>query len=186
MRMPYCRRTGRLTPAAPAVSAAARLTTLQTGPNNTATVQNDAYTYDALGNLFTRSQLNSSGALVAESFSYDPLNRLVTAQVSGQSQKTYAYDDIGNLTCKSDVASSVNCAGGVTHTYPASGATSVRPHAVSSIAGTVNSAANPSFTYDANGNLVTGAGRTFTWMSFNLPLDITKTNVTPNLKDSFV
>lgn len=34
----------------------ARLNTIQTGPRGSASVQNDAYTYDALGNLATRNQ----------------------------------------------------------------------------------------------------------------------------------
>jgi len=40
--------------------------------------------------------------------------------------------------------------------------------AVSSITGTVNGIVNPSFTYDANGNLTAGLGRTVTWTSYNM------------------
>ncbi|MGH3849308.1 MAG: RHS repeat domain-containing protein, partial [Pseudonocardiaceae bacterium] len=135
----------------------------------------------------TRNQLNAAGGLIAETFIYDALNRLTSAQVSGQTQKTYGYDDIGNLSCKSDVGSGVTCTGTTTnYTYPASGASSVRPHAVSSITGTVYGVANPAFTYDGNGNRTAGTQRNLTWMSFNLPKDITRINVTPNVIDSFV
>jgi hypothetical protein len=50
-----------------------------------------------------------------------------------------------------------------TYTSPSTG--SARPHAVASIAGSLTT----SFTYDANGNMLTGAARTLTWTSFNMP-----------------
>jgi len=37
-----------------------------------------------------------------------------------------------------------------------------RPHALTSIAGTYNGVANPTFAYDANGAMTSGAGRTAT------------------------
>ena len=75
-------------------------------------------------------------------YGYDALDHLVSASATGGStgqghaerSETYSYNVIGNLTSK----------GGVTYTYPASGASSVRPHAVSS---TSNGGA---FSYDAN------------------------------------
>jgi len=139
-------------------------------------VQNDVYHYDSLGNLNDRSWLDNTGASVQENFGYDSLNRLTSSQVGIQGQKIYAYDEIGNLISKS----------GATYNYPASGASSVRPHAVASITGTVNGIVNPSFSYDNNGNLTAGLGRTIAWMSFNMPSSITQTSVTPNIVDSFV
>ncbi len=47
-----------------------------------------------------------------------------------------------------------------------------RPHAVSSIAGTVNG----SFAYDANGSLTSGLNRTLTYTSFNMPASVTAAN----------
>jgi RHS repeat-associated protein len=52
-----------------------------------------------------------------------------------------------------------------TYSYPASGAGSVRPHAVTT-------AGSNSYTYDANGNMSTGAGRTFTYDFENRPTTI--------------
>ncbi|MDP1939865.1 MAG: RHS repeat-associated core domain-containing protein, partial [Gallionella sp.] len=46
------------------------------------------------------------------------------------------------------------------------------------ITGTVNGVTNPTFSYDANGNLLTGAGRSITWSSFNIPTQVV--NQTPN------
>ncbi|MDZ7653983.1 MAG: RHS repeat-associated core domain-containing protein [Burkholderiaceae bacterium] len=129
------------------------------------TAQNDTYTYDILGNLDSRSQLNSTGGLITENYGYDNLNRLTSSQVVGRGAVAITYNDIGNITSKTGVG---------TYTYPASGSTSVRPQAVSSITGTVANIANPAFGYDANGNLTSGLGRTVTWTSFNYPLSITK------------
>ena len=141
------------------------------GPDNGAGAaspshQNDAYSYNSLGNLLTRGQLiSTSGASMTESFGYDNLNRLTSSQVGGQAAKAYGYDSLGNLTSKAGVGS---------YTYPASGAASVRPHAVSSIAGSVAGLTNPAFGYDANGNLLDGLGRHFTWSSGNDAVAIDK------------
>jgi RHS repeat-associated protein len=70
---------------------------------------------------------------------------------------------LGNISSKSDVGA---------YLYGASGTGSTRPHAVASITGTVNGIVNPTFAYDANGNLTTGAGRTVNWYSFNMPNQI--------------
>ncbi|PTQ90492.1 RHS repeat-associated core domain-containing protein [Agitococcus lubricus] len=43
-------------------------------------------------------------------------------------------------------------------------------HRVCGIGGTLNT----TFTYDANGNMMTGNGRTYTWTSFNMPASITQ------------
>jgi hypothetical protein len=72
-------------------------------------------------------------------FDYDALNRLTSAATSGTGtwgtyDRTYEYDEVGNLTGKS----------GVTYSYPASGVGSVRPHAVTSTSN------GGTFDYDAN------------------------------------
>ncbi len=57
-----------------------------------------------------------------------------------------------------------------TYSYPAAG--QARPHAVSAITGTVNGIVNPTYTYDANGNMTAGAGRTVQYRSFNMAAEI--------------
>jgi RHS repeat-associated protein len=52
-----------------------------------------------------------------------------------------------------------------TYVYPIAGATG--PHAVSSITPSGSGTVNTTFTYDANGNMTAGNGRTTTWTSFN-------------------
>ena len=126
--------------------------------------QNDSYTHDSLGNLTSRTQLAATaGASITEMFDHDSLNRLVYSQVAGQAAKSYSYDELGNLRSKSNVG---------TYEYPAAGA--VRPHAHTRITGSVAGILNPTFTYDANGNLDKGLNRQYAWSAANLPVRIDK------------
>jgi RHS repeat-associated protein len=139
--------------------ATSDLLRIQTGPSSgatslTPTTQHLSYTYDVLHNLTGRSDAVTG---LSETFAYDELNRLTRA--TGAITKTYQYDSIGNITYKSDVG---------TYSYLSSGQNSIRPHAVASVAGTVNA----SYSYDANGNMQSGAGRTMTYTSFNKPESI--------------
>ncbi|UMR29225.1 hypothetical protein MJ904_19335 [Massilia sp. MB5] len=119
----------------------------------------EAYHYDVLGNVTHRSQY-WDGAGFDEDFGYDVLNRLETSTVRGQTGQFFRYDAGGNLLSKSNVAGS--------YEYPAQGANSVRPNAVTRIGGVGD------FTYDDNGNLRSGAGRTITWTSFDMPAQISR------------
>jgi RHS repeat-associated protein len=141
------------------------VTTLATDPNtgNVTAIQagltasevaNYSYQYDSVRNVLARGDINNG---LAESFTYDKLYRVTSAVVTEGPSKSFVYDATGNLTLKSDVG---------TYSYPAPG--SAQPHAVQSASGAVNT----SFTYDANGNLVSGAGRTIGYTSFNLPNSI--------------
>jgi RHS repeat-associated protein len=105
-------------------------------------------------------QLNAANS---QSFDYDALDRLTLANgpygTGGvNSTLIYSYDEIGNLTANTQVG---------TYGYPTSGPASVRPHAVTT-------AGANTYTYDTNGNLTSGAGRTFTWNFENKPLTITQ------------
>jgi RHS repeat-associated protein len=132
------------------------------------------YSYDPVGLLTYRSD-NLNGTF--ERFCYDPLNRLtdyasgnaVTTCTSSQNQRNIAYDSIGNITNKTSVGA---------YAYPASG--QARPHAVTAITGTVNGVVNPSFTYDGNGNMTAGAGRTVSYTVFNMTASITQGATTLN------
>ncbi|MBI3774410.1 MAG: VCBS repeat-containing protein [Gammaproteobacteria bacterium] len=140
------------------------LTDVNTGPTNGAySVQNLHYDYTTgIANLWKRSDLIQS---TTETFTYDVLNRLT--DVAGPAPKTYRYDSIGNFTTKSDAG---------TYSYASS-----RPHAVTSVAGSVNGVANPGYIYDANGNVQSGAGRTIGYTSFNLPKTITTATETMSI-----
>jgi RHS repeat-associated protein len=138
-----------------------------------AAVANQTFTFDSLGRLTARTWLNNAGAAVRENSCFDGLNRLTSTLVTtptgtactGSGAVTVAYDALGNITQKSDVCSTANG-----FVYGGSGA---GPHALTSIVGTYNGVANPAFTYDANGLMTAGAGRTVTATSFDMAARIT-------------
>jgi N-terminal domain of anti-restriction factor ArdC len=72
-----------------------------------------------------------------------------------------SYSPLGNIASKTGIG---------TYTYGAGAG----PHAVTSIAGSLNGVSNPSFTYDSNGNMTADAGRTVTYMSFNMADTVTQ------------
>ncbi len=122
-------------------------------------VQDLEYFYDRVGNLIERQDWRQGG--LNERFTYDALHRLESSTLVGLGSKSYAYDALGNLTLKSDIGSG-------SYMYGGAGA---GPHAVTHAAGN-------SYTYDANGNMLSGAGRTLEWTSFNQPARISSgTNV---------
>ncbi|MDR3401427.1 MAG: FG-GAP-like repeat-containing protein [Chthoniobacter sp.] len=148
------------------------LTSIRSGPSNSVAAFD--YQYDLLGNLLYRDDTIQS---VYEYYCFDALNRLTTSAsgVNGGTAsactssganiigKSIGFDALGDITTKSDVG---------TYSYPAAG--HAHPHAVTSIAGTVNGVANPTFSYDANGNMTSGAGRTVSYTSYNLASALTE------------
>ncbi|MEW6248918.1 MAG: RHS repeat-associated core domain-containing protein [Nitrospirota bacterium] len=110
-----------------------------------------------------------------QDFSYDVLDRLILATGlygSGGATATlsYDYDQIGNLIFNSQVGD---------YRYPASGASSVRPHAVCATGtGVTNCSQGTTYTYDANGNLTSGGGRTISYNFENKPTSITSVGQT--------
>jgi RHS repeat-associated protein len=129
-------------------------------------VQHHEYVYDDVDQLTYRYD-NVLG--FDDYFEYDGLNRLTgysLAQSGGGSQLpagicTYmsiGYNVIGNITYKSDVGSYVY--GDPLH-----------PHAVTSI-----NTVPGQFTYDANGNQLTGMGRANTWTAANKLRQIIQNN----------
>jgi RHS repeat-associated protein len=146
----------------------------------TPNIQSDTYAYDPVGSLLTRTWLPATGAAaMSETFTYDALDRLKTSQVSGLDVKNFGYDALGNLTSKTNVG---------TYAYPA--AASARPHLVSGITGTVAGLPNPTFTYDNNGNTVSGLNRLYAWSAANLPVSVdvltNGTAASANLRHEFM
>jgi len=123
--------------------------------SNQTPISNYQFQYDRIGNLTQRSQSRLLMTTLAETSTYDSLNRLV--QVSGDgSQESSSYDALGNILSRSD-----------TGTYLYGGP---RPHAVTS-------AGDCDYFYDANGNVVRRDKNgqyefTATWNSFNKPVSI--------------
>ena len=132
-------------------SANFRLATLKTVKGSTV-LQDLEYTFDAGGNVTALTDAKHGD----QTFGYDDLDRLTSA-TGTYGTISYAYNEIGNLLSNSQVGS---------YSYPASGSSSVRPHAVTS-------AGTHTYTYDANGNMETGAGRTITYDHENRPISMT-------------
>ncbi len=113
-----------------------RLLTLSTTrPSDGATLQNYTYDYDPVGNISTIT--DSQAGPQTQTFTYDELDRLTNANVTGGTDglysEGYAYNtSTGNLESK----------GGVTYAY-----NSGHAHAVSSLSN------GNSYSYDANGNM---------------------------------
>ncbi|MAY42505.1 MULTISPECIES: RHS repeat-associated core domain-containing protein [unclassified Neptuniibacter] len=135
----------------------------QTGFANFDKLRDLKYQYDHLNNVSQRADLITE---VEENFTYDNLDRLksstVVSTAAGENlteTKTYDYDTLGNITYKSDVGS-----------YAYDGP---RPHAVTSAGGNT-------YEYDDNGNMISGAGRTLAWSSFNKPTSMVKDGKTVN------
>jgi RHS repeat-associated protein len=139
------------------------LNTTQTGPNNT--VQDLVYGYDLNRNISARVDM---GTTVTVAYAYDELNRLTSESRSGGGLGgspqviAWGYDALGNMSTRTE-SGNTN-----TYHYNTSGLGSLRPHAVGSVSGQVSAALAPSYSYDANGNLTSGAGRTVTWTSANM------------------
>jgi RHS repeat-associated protein len=132
------------------------------------TPHSQTFTYDAIGNLSTRTDAVQG---ITENFYYDSLNRLLVSSGAGLASRFYSYDAIGNITYKSDVGA-----------YTYAGASASLPHAVTSVSGAgAPNSITASYGYDANGSLTSASGtiypasgsvafsRTLSYMSFNLP-----------------
>jgi RHS repeat-associated protein len=124
------------------------LNSIQSGVGGGATLQNESYLFDKIGNLIQR-QHNQLG--LTENFYYDALYRLDYSTLGGTTNLDLSYDAIGNITSRSDVA------GGAAWTYH-----STKKHAV------VQAGSN-TYSYDANGNAQTRNGQGITWTSYNYP-----------------
>lgn len=122
-------------------------------------IQAHAYVYDTIGNVTIvadapNNQLEIRGG-------YDNLNRLtqVETYLNGvPSTENIAYNALGNILSKTGV-------GNYAYGDP------LHKHAVTAVTG---GPVNLSYTYDANGNLVSGAGRSITWTAWNMPASLTQ------------
>jgi RHS repeat-associated protein len=134
-----------------------RLTGITTG---TALVpgsaQNMALTYDDASNVKAVTD-RSTGEV--DGYAYDALDRLTSMTVNGIGAASYSYDTIGNMTAKTESLVGMLNPTNMTLTYPASGSASVRPHAVTSTAGTPAL----TLTYDAAGNLASTSASSSTY-----------------------
>ncbi|MBI2394387.1 MAG: hypothetical protein HYV09_32755 [Deltaproteobacteria bacterium] len=113
------------------------------------TLYESSYGYDAAARVTSMTYTGVNGATSA-GFAYDDLNRLTSASKNGLPWQSFTYDAIGNMTGQDGVG---------TYAY----ADPAHKHAVSSLSGAINT----SFVYDANGNTLSGNGRTYTYDAEN-------------------
>src|SRR5690606_9426365 len=99
---------------------------------------------------------------LTEHFYYDNLNRLdystLASPIVNGVNLDLTYDVTGNITSKTGIGS---------YAY-----NSTRPHALTDLTRPDNSVAT--FTYDANGNLENGGGKTIEWTSYNYPREVSE------------
>jgi RHS repeat-associated protein len=120
-----------------------RLTSRNTHNTASVNLQNTSYTYDGNGNITAYGDTSATSSAKAVSYTYDALDRLMTATTSSVASGTssysesYSYDALGNITSKN----------GQTYLYQGNtGVLQANPHAVTS----VNSV---TYTYDNDGNM---------------------------------
>lgn len=122
---------------------------------NNISIQNLHYDYDSLGNIKTRQDLTNN---MLEKFNYDSLNRLTTANLNNKEITTWQYDDIGNITYKSDIGQYI---------YGENGA---GPHALTSVK---NKDYLAQFSYNRNGDQINatikGEKRALKYTSYSKP-----------------
>ena len=123
---------------------------IESGVGGGSGLQDVEYSWDKVGNLTRREDINRS---LEELFYYDDLNRLDYSTLNSTTNLDLTYDAMGNISVKDDVTTS-------TWTYH-----STKKHAVTA-------AGSNSYAYDSNGNMTTRNGDTITWASYNYPSEI--------------
>jgi RHS repeat-associated protein len=140
-----------------------RLYTIQHGAT-TDTLPDFKYLYDNVGNIKTLETWVKPGAshlIDTQTFTYDELNRLKSANGSGYNpemiaySQTYAYDRLGNIDERQEKTCNPTC-GPLWNVYDYSYGS--KPQAVTSVGG------QGSYSYDTNGNMSsrTEGGITYT------------------------
>jgi RHS repeat-associated protein len=145
-------------------------------------VQKLNYQYDSLGNLKSRTSRRTNSTAVEienlnESFVYDRLNRLKTSTTSGLflRTKSYEYDNLGNLTSRTNTMAGSNVNEDVgTLSYIPTQANNAGVHAVTLVGG-VN------YAYDKYGNMMQRGSETITYNVFNKPTRISSGAATTDI-----
>ncbi|MEJ1353632.1 MAG: FG-GAP-like repeat-containing protein [Candidatus Sedimenticola sp. (ex Thyasira tokunagai)] len=144
---------------------------IKTGPRaSSSKYQNLSFGFDTVGNLIHRnSQTGHYADNLVENFVYDNLYRLKSAETtglqSGVRSLNYNYDNLGNITFKSDVSDIDGYA------YGGNGG---GIHALSSI---TKDGQTSQYHYDGRGNMTSAGDRTLTYTPYNKPSAIAKPGV---------
>jgi RHS repeat-associated protein len=136
------------------------------------------YVYNDFGNLgvaYKNNRINGTTYLDDETYVYDDLNRLESAEQShgsgANNTYNYRYDSVGNFKYKSDFSSSSTSAYLYGNSARSAGG-NAGPNAVRRVT-LANNQGYRHYSYDNNGNLLNDGNRAFLYNSFNKPTQIT-------------
>lgn len=144
--------------------------TIQAGLGSGSALQNNAYTFDEVGNLAQRQDYNSG---VTESVYPDNLNRL--NHTVGDTNTQMTYDAMGRIATWEALGATANV---TDYTTSQSGCTYYTNSQLHAVRKNTQGAWATSFCYDANGNMTatsTNGTPTYAvvWTSYNQPSDLT-------------
>jgi RHS repeat-associated protein len=131
-----------------------------TGTGNTS-VQRLEFDFDLIANLTERRDKRFTTEFV-EGFTYDTLNRLKTVTTTDFTPVVASYNDIGNLTGRSDIGA---------FNYSRTG--NAGPHALTSVSSSLPGMSRVCTT-NIKGNRITDGDTTIAYTSFNKPMRIAK------------
>ena len=175
---------GLMTQTAAYHAATGQMTAITSSMTQGAAIRHElSYSYDGFSNLDSQVVTTSNGAQHEENYQYDLLHRLTTSQrcyagsCPASDTISYNYDAVGNMTLKSDHATSYNYGNTARSTRNAG------PNAVHSIT-KADGSGYINYTYDLNGNLTSANSYNTSWVldsaksksisynEFNKPLTI--------------
>lgn len=159
--------------------ATLRLTQIRTSRQVSGTDEDTTYSYDPAGNIIGAKDTLLTGAIDNQCFQYDYQRQLTQAFTAASTTtctatttpemattgpapywSTWATDTIGKTSQRVDRKPGSTST--TSYTYPANGATAVRPHSVTQTVTTGTGAATRNYTYDTAGNTSTRPGPTAT------------------------
>jgi len=158
--------------------------------NTASALQYNGTTYNNIDQVLQRNWVNA-GVTISETYTYDDLNQItaVASSLGGLANKNYVYDYNGNFITKDGACTNGRGTANCQYNYTAG------THKLASITGTVQGTSgiaggfgvtNPTYQYDANGNLKIAADLTINWTGFNMPLSIIRGTVNGvNKTDTF-
>lgn len=134
--------------------------------------------------LFQGGSCTPVGITATEAYQYDELQRLRQSARSWigmppdpqvPAVDTYVYDDLGNITTKSDYGDLYTYGDGSRAAPALAG-----PHAVVTV--TKSGTQKPPFSYDGNGSMIAGDDRTITFDKLNRPTTVTANGFTTQFR----